>query len=182
MATSPTYILRQGARAGDLDLSDATGDVTFSAAGVSAIAPGVIVNADVATGAAIAGSKLAANARVRTARTQEIDIDNGAGTTQDLVLSRLSKAITITAARVVYTDATTGTVAAATVQLGTTVGGVEIVAATALENTKAVGTITALTLALATVAANTPLIVRHTGVATTAAGKYYVEIEFTVDD
>jgi hypothetical protein len=165
-----------------LDLSTITGDVTVSAPGVSAIAAGVIVNADVNASAAIAGSKLAANAQVRFARSPEIDIDNGAATTADYVVTRVSKAITLTAARVVYTDATSGTVAAATVQVGTTVTGVDLVAVTVLEDAKAVGTVTALSLASAAVAANTPVIVRHTGIAATAAGKYYVELEYTVND
>ena len=37
---------------------------------------------------------------------------------------------------------------------------------------------TALTLALTDIAANTPLIARHTGVATTAAGEYFLELEY----
>lgn len=114
-------------------------------------------------------------------RSESFDIDNGAGTTIDRVLLRPSSAITITAARVVYDDATTGTVASATVKIGTTVNGAEIVAATALENSKAVGTATALTLVSGAVAADTPVIVRHTGIAATAAGRYVVELEYTVD-
>jgi hypothetical protein len=72
-------------------------------------------------------------------------------------------------------------VAGASVKVGTTVGGVDLVAATNLENSKAVGTATALALASAAVAANTPICVRHTGIAATAAGKYRVHIEYSVD-
>lgn len=117
-----------------------------------------------------------------TARSVWFNLDNGAGTTIDDVILRHSQAISIKAARVVYVDATTGTVAAGTVGIGTTVAGVELVAATAYENTKAVGTATALTLtaAAARVAAGTPIIVRHTGVAATAAGQAVVEIEYEV--
>lgn len=120
------------------------------------------------------------DARRQVVQTQLFNIDNGAGVTIDDVVLYLSQPIKIVAARVVYSGATTGTVAAATVGIGTTVAGVELVAATALENTKAVGTITALTLkaAAASVAANTPIIVRHTGIAITAAGEYRVIIEF----
>lgn len=121
-------------------------------------------------------------ARRQIARSKQFNIDNGAGTTDDCCMLRHSQSIRIHAARAVYTDATTGTVAAATVGLGTTVAGVELVAATALENTKAIGTSTALTLKAAAdaVAANTPVIARHTGVAVTQAGEYYVEIEYVV--
>lgn len=121
-------------------------------------------------------------ARIHVARSRLFNIDNGAGTTIDDCILRHSQPITITAARVVYTTETTGTVAAATVKVGTTVGGAEIVAATALENTKTIGLKTALTLVAAAVPADTLISVRHTGIAVTAAGEYYVEIEYTVDD
>lgn len=113
------------------------------------------------------------------AKSMRFDIDNGAGTTIDDVILRPAVAITITAARIVYTDATTGTVAGANAKIGTTVGGAEVVAATAYENTKTVGSTTSMTIASGAVAANTPVIVRHTGIAATAAGMAYVEIEYT---
>jgi hypothetical protein len=160
-------------------------------AGQSALSVGVnagyipqagIINAHVAAGAAIAGSKLATKAKKHFARSQVFDIDNGSGITVDDVIIRPSVAITILAARVVYVDATSGTVAAGTVKVGKSVGDTAIVDATNLENGKAVGTATALTLVDGTVAATVPVCVRHTGIAATAAGKYYVEIEFTIDD
>ena len=141
-----------------------------------------LTNAEVDAAAAIAGSKLAANARKRFAFSQSFDIDNGAGVTIDVVVFLPSVAITILVARIVYEDVTSGTVAAANVKAGTTVGGAEIFAATALENTKAVGTATTVTLASGAVAAATPIIVRHTGIAATAAGKYHVEFEYTIND
>ena len=122
------------------------------------------------------------NAKYKIARSQEFDIDNGAGTTVDDCILRHSKAVKIYSARIVYSNATTGTVAAGTAQIGTTVGGAEIVAATAYENSKAVGVKTAMTLVEDDVAADTPLIVRHTGIAATAAGKAYVEIEYAAKD
>jgi hypothetical protein len=122
------------------------------------------------------------NPRLKIARSMRFDIDNGAGTTVDDTIMRHSQPITITAARVVYTDATTGTVAAATIQLGVAVGGATLVAATALENAKAVGVKTALTVLVAAVAADTPIIARHTGIAATAAGQYYLEIEYYVNE
>lgn len=115
-----------------------------------------------------------------SARSVWFDLDNGSGTTIDDVIMRPTTAITITAARVIYVDATSGTVAAGTVQIGSTVGGVDIVAATNYENSKAVGTQTALSIASGAVAAGAPVIVRHTGVAATAAGQVVVEIEYTV--
>lgn len=117
-------------------------------------------------------------ARLQTAKSVWFNLDNGAGVTIDDVILRPVVACVVAAARVVYVDATSGTVAAATVQIGTAVGGVQIVAATAYENTKAVGTVTNLTIAAGGVAANTPVCVRHTGIAVTAAGQAYVEIEY----
>lgn len=113
-------------------------------------------------------------------RSVWFNIDNGSGVTIDDVILYCSQPVSIKAARIIYVDATTGTVAAGTAQVGTTVGGAEIVAATAYENTKTVGSVTAmaLTAAAARVAANTMIIVRHTGVATTAAGQAVVELEF----
>lgn len=116
-----------------------------------------------------------------SARSVWFNLDNGAGTTIDDVILRPTSAITIVAARIIYVDATTGTVAAGTAGIGTTVAGVEIVAATNYENTKAVGATTAMTIVSGAVAAGTPVIVRHTGVATTQAGQSVVEIEYTVD-
>jgi hypothetical protein len=121
-------------------------------------------------------------ARLHVARSRVFDIDNGAGTTVDDVILRHSQPVTITAARIVYTGATTGTVAAGNAKIGTAVGGAQIVAATAYENTKAVGTTTAMVLVASALAADAPLFVRHTGIAATAAGEAYVEVEYTVDD
>lgn len=116
-----------------------------------------------------------------SARSVWFNIDNGSGTTIDDVLLVPTSAITITAARIIYVDATTGTVAAGNAKIGSTLGGAEIVAATAYENTKAVGTTTAMTIVDGAVAAATPVFVRHTGIAATAAGQAVVEIEYTVD-
>lgn len=113
-----------------------------------------------------------------TAKSVWFNIDNGAGTTIDDVILRPAVAITITAARCVYVDATTGTVAGANWKIGTTVGGAEVVAATAYENTKAVGTVTNGTIVSGAVAAGSPVCVRHTGIAATAAGQAFVEIEY----
>ncbi len=120
--------------------------------------------------------------RRQIAKSVWFNLDNGAGTTIDDVILYSAQAISIKAARIVYVDATTGTVAGGTAGIGTTVAGVELVAATAYENTKAVGVATPMTLKAAAsfVAANTPIIVRHTGVAVTQAGQAVVEIEFVV--
>src|SRR3990172_1212485 len=88
------------------------------------------------------------NAKYKIARSQNFDVDNGAGTTKDDCILRHSKAVYIYNARIVYTGATGGTMAAGTAQIGTTVGGAEIVAATAYENSKAVGVKTAMTLVI----------------------------------
>jgi hypothetical protein len=116
----------------------------------------------------------------QTVSSRIFNIDSGAASTIDDVLLRSAVPIRLLAARVVYTTEDTGTVASANVKVGTAVDGAQIVAATALENTKAVGTTTALTLVSTTVAANTPIVVRHTGLAATAAGEYRVELDYEV--
>lgn len=152
---------------------------------------GSLGDAAVAAGANIAYSKIehlhhfvyeqSRNAQTMRMKTTEFDLDNGAGTTIDQVVTRPTSAITITAARIIYSDATSGTVAAGSAKIGTTVGGAEIVAATSYENAKAVGTTTAMSIVSGAVAAGTPVIVRHTGVAATQAGKSVVEMEYTND-
>lgn len=127
------------------------------------------------------GGNLTGTPLKKTAKTTWFNLDNGSGTTVDDVVIRPVTAITLVAARIVYVDVTSGVVAAATIKVGTTVGGTELVASTAYENSKAVGTITALTLATVAVAANTAVFVRHTGVAATALGQAYVEIDYTVN-
>lgn len=127
------------------------------------------------------GASMTGTQMRRTARSVWFNLDNGAGATIDDVILRLPYAITITAARIVYQDAQTGTVAAANAKIGTTVGGAEIVAATAYENSKAVGSSTAMVIVAGAVAANTPVIVRHTGIAATAAGQATVEVDYTID-
>lgn len=127
------------------------------------------------------GASLTGTQMRHRARSVWFNLDNGAGATIDDVILYLPYAITILAARIMYVDATTGTVASANAKIGTTVGGAEIVAATAYENTKAVGTSTAMTIVSGAVPANTPVIVRHTGVAVTQAGQAVVEVDYTID-
>ena len=122
------------------------------------------------------------NAKRKIVCSESFNLDNGAATTIDRVLMRNSKALKLYAARIVYEDATTGTVAAGTIQLGLTVGGATLIAATAYENSKAVGAATTLTLLITDVAADTPLFVRHTGVAATQAGQAHLELEYAVKD
>lgn len=140
-----------------------------------------IVNSHVNANAGIAGSKLAAEARVRTAQSIVFDLDNGAGTTVDDVILVPMRAITITAAQIIYVEATQ-TVAGGSAKIGTSVGGAGIVSATAYQNTKAVGTVTPMTVLSGVVAAGTPVCVRHTGVAATQTGRAKIEIEYVVDD
>ena len=113
------------------------------------------------------------------ARSQVFNIDNGAGTTIDDVIMKMSRALTLTAARIVYVEEATGTVAAGSVQLGTTVGGDDIALAHNYVNGKAIGTSDGITLAATALAANQSLHVRHVGVAATQAGRAYVEVEYS---
>jgi peptidoglycan hydrolase-like protein with peptidoglycan-binding domain len=140
-----------------------------------------VANAHVAANAAVAGSKLAANARLNIARSKVFNIDAGAANFDDVII-RPSTAITITAARVVYTTETSGVVAAANVKIGTAVNGAQVVAQTALGNGKNIGEITALNIVSGAVAANLPVCVRMAGLANGTDGEFYVEIEYTVDD
>lgn len=118
--------------------------------------------------------------RYNTFRSKTYNIDNGAGTTDDdLIFAALSKDVHIVSIKAVYVEATDTTGAAsANFKLGTTAGGTDIVAATALEVAKAVGSTTSATVVLAKVAAGSALFCRHTGVATTEVGQYYVQVEY----
>lgn len=120
------------------------------------------------------------NFDINTIRSEPINLDNGAGTTQDTVLIRHPRPIQLTTCRIVYSDATTGTVAAGNAKVGITVGGAEIVAATAYGNAAAVGTTTAMVIVDGKIAAGTPVLVRHTGVAATQAGFAFVECDYVV--
>lgn len=144
-----------------------------------------IDTSDMAASPNIAGTKLATNARREFAVTKDFNIDNGAGTTDDDIVLVPSDGVTIVAVRAVYVEATdTAGAASANFKVGTAVGGAQIVAATALEVSKAVGTKTAATLVTGAgaIAADGMIAVRHTGIATTEAGQYFVQIEYTVDD
>lgn len=114
-------------------------------------------------------------------KSATFNIDNGAGTTIDDVIAKPSVPLTIRRIQAVYVTETTGTIAAGNVKLGTAIGGAQIAAATAYEDSKAIGVATPLTIVAGAVAADQAIHVRHTGVATTAAGQAFVEIEATVD-
>lgn len=116
-------------------------------------------------------------------RSEEFDIDNGSGTTEDDVLFVPSVPYRILSARAVYQEATdTAGADSATIAIGTTAGGVDIVAAAALEVSKAVGSKTDLTIltAEAVQPADQAIFLRHTGIAATEAGKYRVELEIAL--
>jgi len=111
-------------------------------------------------------------------RSKTFNIDNGSGTTDDDVLGYFDQPVRIVSARLVYVEATdTSGAASATLSLGTTAGGVDLVAATACEVLKAVGSVTELTIAKDYVPANTAIFARHTGIAATEGGQYWVEVE-----
>lgn len=118
----------------------------------------------------------------RVYKSQIFNIDNGAGTTIDDVAFYLDKDVEIISVRPVYTEATdTAGVASATYSVGTTAGGVDLVAATALDVSKAVGAVGAKAALVASVVpANTAVFIRHTGIAATEGGQYYVQIEYRV--
>lgn len=105
------------------------------------------------------------------------NVDNGAGTTADYQLCNLPFDAYIQDVRAIYSEATdTAGAASANFKLGVAAGGATIVAATALEVSKAIGATTVATIASDYLPANTTLWVRHTGVATTEVGQYYVQV------
>lgn len=118
----------------------------------------------------------------QVAKTQTFDVDNGSGTTVDDVLfSNLPYDVELVRVQAVYAVATdTAGADGATFALGLTAGGATLVAATALEVSKAVGSTTVATIAINKVAAGATLFCRHTGIAATEAGSYYVEVVYRV--
>jgi hypothetical protein len=104
------------------------------------------------------------------------NIDNGAGTTaDDASIGPFPFDCVIVFARGVYTEATdTAGVATANFKTGITAGGATLIAATALEVSKAIGAYTAGAPLDVVVPANTTIWTRHTGVAATEAGQYFV--------
>lgn len=113
---------------------------------------------------------------IATTRTT-FNIDNGAGTTaDDASVGPYPFDCWITDARAVYTEATDTTgVATANFKTGVAAGGATLVAATALEVSKAIGGYTTATPLGVLVPANTTIWTRHTGVAATEAGQYFVQ-------
>lgn len=105
------------------------------------------------------------------------NVDNGAGATADYQLVNLPFESYVLDVRAIYSEATDTTGAAsANFKLGVAAGGATIVAATALEVSKAIGDYTTATIVSDLLPANTTLWVRHTGVASTEAGQYYVQV------
>lgn len=113
-----------------------------------------------------------------TTRTT-FNVDNGAGTTaDDASVGPFTFDCYITAARAVYTEATdTAGAASANFKTGVSAGDATLVAATALEVSKAIGGYTSGTPLGVLVPKNTTIFTRHTGVASTEAGQYFVAYE-----
>lgn len=115
-------------------------------------------------------------------KTQTFNIDNGAGTTiDDVLLANLPWDIELLSVEAVYAEATdTAGAASANFKLGIAVAGATIVGATALEAAKAVGDVTTGTILISRLIAGQTLFVRHTGVATTEVGTYYVQVRYRI--
>lgn len=144
---------------------------------------GSISNADIVAAAGIVGSKLATNARRQTFRSKTFNIDNGSGTVDEEPCFHAVDDIVIIAIRRVYTEATdTAGAASALTRIGTASNGEQIVASVACTAAKAVGSTDTLTIVSGVVAAGSSVFVRHTGIAATEAGQYYIEFDYTVDD
>jgi len=124
--------------------------------------------------------RAAGNQRYILLRSKTFNIDNGSGTTDDDVLfSDFDVDAYVMHVRAVYVEATdTAGAASANFKLGTAAGGATVVAATALEVSKAVGAATVASLVSGgeMVAAGGALFARHTGIAATEAGQYYLQV------
>lgn len=147
-----------------------TGDVTISNTGVTAIGANKVTAAMVKTAV-----------KKNVARSHSINIDDGEGNF-DYLLLMPSTAITVTKVRVVYEHATSGTIDTGALKVGTAAGGEQIVASVALESNKPVGYYKDLTIVSGAVAANAGVWFRFAGEATTVAGMFHLEIEYTFDD
>lgn len=122
--------------------------------------------------------RAAGNQRTFAIQTRTtFNIDNGAGTTaDDASIGPFPFDCYITDARAVYTEATDTTgVATANFKTGVAAGGATLLAATALEVSKAIGGYTTGSPLAVLVPANTTIWTRHTGVAATEAGQYFVQ-------
>lgn len=118
------------------------------------------------------------NQRYIVINTGTQNIDNGSGTTVDaVVLAGLLADAYIIDAHPVYTEATdTAGVASANWKLGVSAGGATIVAATALQVSKAIGAAGASVPGLVPLLKGQTLFWRHTGIAATEAGAYFLQI------
>ena len=106
------------------------------------------------------------------------NIDNGAGTTVDeCICAGLPSDAQIISARPIYTEATdTAGAASANWKLGITAGGATLIAATALDAAKAIGAAGTEGVPLLPLLAGQSLFVRHTGVAATEVGQYWLQV------
>ena len=120
------------------------------------------------------------NQKIAWFRSPIQNIDNGSGTTADhVIFSDLDVDAFVVHVRAVYTEATdTSGAASANFTLGSAAGGTQVVASTALEVSKAVGSATEATLVADgnRIAAGGALFARHTGIAATEAGQYYLQV------
>lgn len=111
------------------------------------------------------------------------NVDNGNGTTADQVLFNSGPTgVRLLRVYALYATEQAGTIAAANFKLGVAAGGATLVGATAYENSKAIGATTEGTILVDVVAPNTTVWVRHTGVASSAAGEVYYCVEFVYDE
>lgn len=116
--------------------------------------------------------------QVNTVRSQNVNIDNGAGTTLDEALFKVgARGGSIVRVYALYNEAA-GTVAGANFKLGSAVGGAEYVAATAYTNNAAIGAVTTTVLVADEIPANGTVFLRHTGIATTATGTVFICVEY----
>lgn len=123
-------------------------------------------------------AKLLYNQQINTVRSQIINIDNGSGTTIDEALFKVgADGGRLVRVYALYNEAA-GTVAAGNFRLGSSAGGSQYVAATAYTNNAALGSQTASVIVNDVIPADGTVFVRHTGVASTAAGQVFICVEW----
>jgi len=118
------------------------------------------------------------NQRYVTFRSKTFNIDNGSGSTDDdVIFANQPSDVEVISVQAVYVEATdTAGAAGANFKLGKTAGGTDVVGQTALQASKAVGSTTTTTLASTRVPAGSSLFARHTGIAATEAGQYFLQV------
>ena len=175
MTQAPRILYGAGTPAGTIDpwKSAAKGSIFLSTdqtAGATAMWVKCAANSAVAD--------WASSGQVRTLTTKVFNVDSGAGAVEDDVFYFVNGA-TLLSATLIYTEATDASGAAeGNFKIGSAAAGAQHVAATALAGGAAIGDKATLVVVLGTIAAGAKIYCRATGIATTEAGAYKVQLTY----